>query len=59
MRQPGIARIEREPDLPLSSLRRYVESLGGSLRLVVEFLDFEAPVELVITGPHMFMKRTL
>jgi hypothetical protein len=42
----------------LSSLRRYVESLGGRLRLVVEFPDFEAPVELVTAGPRLFTKRS-
>lgn len=52
MQQPGIVRIEHAADLRFRSLRRYVEGLGGSLRLVVDFPDFEAPVELLITGPQ-------
>jgi transcriptional regulator with XRE-family HTH domain len=37
--QEGISRIERRSDLLLSTLRGYVEAMGGSLSLVVEFAD--------------------
>jgi transcriptional regulator with XRE-family HTH domain len=39
--QEGISRIERRSDLLLSTLRGYVEAMGGSLSLVVEFADRE------------------
>jgi Helix-turn-helix domain len=39
--QEGISRIERRSDLLLSTLRGYVEAMGGSLSLVVEFEDRE------------------
>jgi transcriptional regulator with XRE-family HTH domain len=39
--QEGISRIERRSDLLLSTLRSYVEAMGGSLSLVVEFSDRE------------------
>jgi hypothetical protein len=45
--QEGISRIERRADLYLSTLRSYVEGVGGKLSLVVEFPD-RAPV--VLTG---------
>ena len=45
--QEGISRIERRADLFLSTLRNYVEGVGGKLSLVVEFPD-RAPV--VLTG---------
>jgi len=45
--QEGISRIERRADLYLSTLRNYVEGVGGKLSLVVEFPD-RAPV--VLTG---------
>jgi len=43
--QEGVSRIERRTDLYLSTLRSYVEGLGGKLSLTVEFPD-RAPVVL-------------
>jgi len=37
--QAGISKIERRSDMLLSTLRGYVEAMGGSLRLVAEFPD--------------------
>jgi DNA-directed RNA polymerase specialized sigma subunit len=37
--QDGVSRIEKRSDFLLSTLRSYVEAMGGSLRLVVEFPD--------------------
>ena len=45
--QEGVSRIEKRTDLYLSTLRSYVEGLGGKLSLTVEFPD-RAPV--VLTG---------
>lgn len=42
--QPAISRIEREADLYLSTLRSYVEAMGGELRLTAVFPDGEVPV---------------
>ncbi len=35
--QDGVSRLEKRSDLLLSTLRNYVEAMGGSLRLVAEF----------------------
>ncbi|WP_297363416.1 helix-turn-helix transcriptional regulator [Acidiferrobacter sp.] len=35
--QEGVSRLEQRSDLLISTLRAYVEALGGSLRLVAEF----------------------
>ncbi len=43
--QDGVSRIEKRSDFLLSTLRSYVEAMGGKLRLVVEFPDRE-PVTL-------------
>jgi transcriptional regulator with XRE-family HTH domain len=43
--QEGVSRIENRTDLYLSTLRSYVEGVGGKLSLVVEFPD-RAPVIL-------------
>jgi transcriptional regulator with XRE-family HTH domain len=37
--QDSVSRIESRSDLLLSTLRSYVEAMGGSLKLVVEFPD--------------------
>lgn len=43
--QDGVSRIEKRSDFLLSTLRSYVEAMGGRLRLIVEFPDRE-PVSL-------------
>lgn len=43
--QDGVSRLEKRSDLLLSTLRRTVEAMGGSLTLVARFPD-QAPVEL-------------
>lgn len=37
--QPNISRIEREEDLRISTLERYVEALGGELEVRASFPD--------------------
>ena len=37
--QDGVSRLEQRSDLLLSTLRRAVEAMGGSLSLVVRFPD--------------------
>jgi len=39
--QDGVSRLERRTDLMLSTLRKSVEAMGGSLSLIVEFPDRE------------------
>jgi transcriptional regulator with XRE-family HTH domain len=43
--QDGVSRIEKRSDFLLSTLRSYIEAMGGKLRLVVEFPGRE-PVTL-------------
>ena len=45
--QDGVSRIEKRSDFLLSTLRSYVEAMGGQLRLIAEFPD-RKPV--MITG---------
>jgi len=45
--QEGVSRIEKRSDLYLSTLRSYVEGVGGKLSLVVELPD-RPPV--ILTG---------
>ena len=40
--QEGVSRIEKRTDLYLSTLRGYVEAVGGKLSLIVEFPDQSA-----------------
>jgi len=43
--QDGVSRLEKRSDLLLSTLRNYVEAMGGNLHLVAEFPD-QPPVIL-------------
>ena len=45
--QDSVSRLEQRSDLLISTLRNYVEAMGGTLSLVAEFTDQE-PV--VLTG---------
>jgi transcriptional regulator with XRE-family HTH domain len=45
--QEGVSRIEKRTDLYISTLRSYVEGVGGKLKLVVELPD-RPPV--ILTG---------
>jgi transcriptional regulator with XRE-family HTH domain len=40
--QDSVSRLEQRSDLLLSTLRSYVEALGGSLSLIAKFPDQEA-----------------
>src|SRR5712692_5657601 len=45
--QEGVSKIERRSDLLISTLRDYVQAMGGQLSLVVEFPDREP---IVLSG---------
>ena len=55
--QEGVSRIERRTDLYISTLRSYVEGVGGKLSLVVELPD-RPPVILAGLGGDDGAKRT-
>jgi hypothetical protein len=44
--QAAVAKMERRPDLLLSTLRSYINGAGGHARLVVDFADGGRRVEL-------------
>lgn len=59
--QDGISRLEKRSDLLLSTLRSYIEAMGGQLSLIAEFPDRE-PVTLsglstMDTAPHSSTPR--
>lgn len=59
--QDGISRLEKRSDLLLSTLRSYIEAMGGQLSLIAEFPDRE-PVTLsglstVETTPRPTLRR--
>jgi DNA-binding XRE family transcriptional regulator len=47
--QEGVSRIEKRTDLYISTLRSFVEGVGGKLSMVVEFPD-QPPVILTSLG---------
>ncbi|MGB6689793.1 MAG: transcriptional regulator [Terracidiphilus sp.] len=54
--QEGVSRIEKRSDLYISTLRNYVEGVGGRLKLVVELPD-RPPVVLAGLGEDQGQKR--
>jgi hypothetical protein len=54
--QEGVSRIEKRSDLYISTLRGYVEGVGGTLSLIVEFPD-QAPVVLAGLGGDEHRKK--
>ncbi len=54
--QEGVSRIEKRTDLYLSTLRSYVEGVGGKLTIVAEFPD-RAPVFLTGLGEDSGAKK--
>lgn len=55
--QEGVSRIEKRSDLYISTLRGYIEGLGGKLKLVVE-LPHRPPVILAGLGDNNSSKKT-
>ena len=55
--QEGVSRIEKRTDLYLSTLRSYVEGVGGELTLMVKFPD-RPPVILTGLGENVDEKKT-
>ena len=43
--QPSVSKIEKQADMYLSTLRNYVEAVGGDLELIVRFPEQE-PIHL-------------
>lgn len=42
--QPAIAKLEQRADIYLSSLRSYIEAVGGHLKIVAEFPEGEVAI---------------
>jgi DNA-binding XRE family transcriptional regulator len=55
--QEGVSRIEKRTDLYLSTLRSYVEGVGGELTLMVTFPD-QPPVFLTGLGENTVEMKT-
>jgi len=54
--QEGVSRIEKRTDLYLSTLRSYVEGVGGKLTIMAEFPD-RSPVFLTGLGEDSGAKK--
>ena len=42
--QPAISKMERRADMYISTLRSYIEALGGQLKIVAEFPEGEVAI---------------
>jgi len=55
--QDGVSRLEKRTDLLLSTLRKTVEAMGGTLSLVAEFPDRQPVVLSGIFTPDTELQR--
>jgi hypothetical protein len=55
IKQPSVSKIERQTDMYLSTLRSYVEAIGGKLDLVVR-LPSRAPLRIERLGDVVGIK---
>jgi transcriptional regulator with XRE-family HTH domain len=44
-KQPSISRLEQRTDMYVSTLRRYIEAMGGQLDIVARFPDGEVSID--------------
>ena len=44
VKQPAIAKLEQRADVYVSSLRSYIEAVGGRLKIIAEFPDGEVTI---------------
>ena len=44
VQQPAIAKLEHRTDMYVSTLRSYIEAVGGRLKIVAEFRDGEVEI---------------
>lgn len=65
IKQPSVSKIEKQADMYLSTLRRYVEAIGGELDLVVRLpkrpalrLQHLGDVFKSVPGPRTAPRRT-
>lgn len=57
--QSGISRLEHQTDLYISTLKKYIEAVGGKLQIVAEFPDVRVPIstfaELIEQAPRRLL----
>ena len=56
VRQASIAKLEKRSDVMLSTLRNYIEAMGGKLELLVEFPDSK-PITITKLGDTEELSR--
>jgi transcriptional regulator with XRE-family HTH domain len=56
--QDGVSRLEQRSDLLISTLRNYVESMGGDLQLIARFPDRPAVAVTGLAGIESKEQRT-
>jgi transcriptional regulator with XRE-family HTH domain len=55
MKQPEVSKIERRADLYVSTLRRYIEAMGGSLEITAHFPGGDIEVITLTDEPEMLI----
>ena len=48
--QTAVSKIERQADMYVSTLGRFIEAMGGELRIVAHFPDGDIPIRFTESG---------
>jgi len=57
--QSAVSRLEHQADLYLSTLKKYVEAVGGRLQIFAEFPDARIPIDTLATLGEELVRRLL
>jgi predicted transcriptional regulator len=47
----SVAKIEKRADMYVSTLRRFIEAMGGELEIVARFADHSVKIKILLTWP--------
>jgi hypothetical protein len=56
--QSAVSRLEHQADLYLSTLKKYIEAIGGRLQIMAEFPDATIPIDAFATLGDDLVQRT-
>ena len=59
VRRPAVAKLEQRADIYVSSLRSYIEAVGGRLKIVAEFPEGEVAITSTVRARSNRRRRSL
>lgn len=59
MKQASISKMERRTDMYISTLRSYIEAMGGSLEIVAHFPEGDVQLKILSNDDASVLKSTI